>query len=223
MAESKVAQAFELEAQMREDLGKAHTRRMRRLHDLVPAVVYGTGKKPVHLSLEGRIVKKFFEQPGASSKIIDLKVDGKPEAVVVKDKQLHPAKGNVMHIDFLLIDKEQALTMKVPIRFENEETAPGVKLGGGIVAHMLTEVEITCKPADLPEAITVDIGSLELDKSIHLSELVLPQGVALAHAVDSEHDQAVVSISVPRAAAETEEAEASEAEGDGAADESKSE
>ena len=223
MTAGNMAQAFELEAQMREKLGKADTRRLRRLEDMVPAVIYGTGQAPMHIALESRIIRKFFEQPGASSKIIELKIAGKSESVVVKDKQIHPAKCTVMHIDFLRVAKEQALTMKVPLRFENEDRAPGVKLGGGIVAHMMTEVEITCKPADLPEVITVDVGALELDKSIHLSELALPAGVALAHEVDADSDQSVVGISAPRAAVE-EETEAGEAaEGGEAESDSKSE
>ena len=199
MANTASSQALELEAENRDRLGKAEVRRMRRLEDLVPAVVYGTGSAPAHITLVGRKVKKFFEQPGSSSSIIDLKIDGTAESVVVKAKQRHPAKGTIMHIDFMRVDKDQALTMRVPLQFINEETAPGVKMGGGIVSHLITDVEISCKPADLPEAITVDVGALEIDSSIHLSDITLPAGVSFLHAVDADHDQAVASISAPKA------------------------
>ena len=209
MAQAKEAQAFELEAQVRENLGKADSRRTRRLQDLVPAVVYGSDKAPAHILLESRVIRKFFEQPGASSKVIDLNIAGKAESVVVKSKQFHPAKGTVMHIDFMRVNKNQTLKASVPLHFENEDTAPGVK-AGGIVAHIMTEVDVTCKPADLPESITVDLGSLELDKSLHLSDIVLPKGVEFTHAVDADHDQSVASISSPRSAAESDDAEATE-------------
>jgi large subunit ribosomal protein L25 len=204
MAQAKEAQAIELEAQVRDNIGKADSRRQRRLQDLVPAVIYGSAKDPVHILLVARVIKKFFEQPGARSKVIDLNVAGKVESVVVKAKQLHPAKGSIMHIDFMRVNKNQALTMNVPLHFENADTAPGVK-AGGIVAYIMTEVEISCKPADLPAAINVDLAALELDHVIHLSELILPQGVVFAHEVDADHDQSVVSITEPRAVAEVEE------------------
>jgi large subunit ribosomal protein L25 len=207
MAQAKEAQALELEAQVRENLGKADSRRTRRLQDLVPAVVYGSEKAPAHVLLESRIIRKFFEQPGASSKVIELNIAGKAESVVVKSKQFHPAKGTIMHIDFMRVNKNQALKTTVPLHFENEETSPGVK-AGGIVAHIITVVDVTCKPADLPESITVDLGALELDKSLHLSDIVLPKGVEFTHAVDADHDQSIASITTPRAAAESDDTEA---------------
>lgn len=193
-----------LKAQSRDHLGKAHTRRLRRLDGRVPAVIYGDDQAPQHISLAGNEVVKAFEDPAFQSQLLTLHVDEQPQQVVLRDKQLHPAKGMVMHIDFLRVSAKKAIHMTVPLHFEGEDVAPGVK-AGGLLERQMVEVDVTCLPADLPASITVDVSTLELDSIIHLSELVLPKGVTLSTEVDAAHDHSVVSIHASRAAAEVEE------------------
>ena len=199
-----------LKAQSRDHLGKAHTRRLRRLAGRVPAVIYGDDQAPQHVSLAGNEVVKAFENPAFQSQLLTLQVDDQPQQVVLRDKQLHPAKGVVMHIDFLRVSAKKAIHMTVPLHFEGEDVAPGVK-AGGLLERQMVEVNITCLPADLPASITVDVSTLELDSAVHLSELALPKGVTLTAEVDAAHDHSVVSIHMPRVAAEVEEEESATA------------
>lgn len=205
-----------LAATMRAELGKATTRRLRRLSGRVPAVLYGGEAGPVHISLAANEVSKAFENPAFQSQILTLDIDSQAsQQVVVKDKQLHPAKGHVMHMDFLRVIASQPIHMTVPLAFSGEEAAPGVKQGG-IVSHHVTEVDIVCLPADLPKSIAVDVSALDLDQAIHMTELVLPKGVAFVVEIDEAHDQSVVSIHLPRVIEEAEEETAEAAAGEAA-------
>ncbi len=118
--------------------------------------------------------------------------------VIMRDIHYHPFKRTVLHLDFLRIAMDHALQTTVPLHFINEDTAIGVKQQGGLVSHLISELEIECLPKDLPEYIEVDIAELELEQSLHLSDVKLPTGVTILH-LDEDHDQAVVSIHKPRA------------------------
>ena len=213
---------FILQASVRNDLGKGASRRLRRANQQVPAVVYGGEKGAQSISVEKTAFYKAIEDEAFFSSVIKLVIDGKEEQVVVRDLQRHPFKPLLTHADFLRVDAKHEMTMTVPLHFIGEEKAAGVK-AGGVVSHVMTEVEIACLPADLPEFIEVDISKLELDHAIHLSELVLPKGVslpALSHGQEehleegerSAYDQAVVNIHMPRVHSVDDEAE--DAEGD---------
>jgi len=205
---------FEVQAERRTDEGKGASRRLRHAGQ-VPAIVYGAGKDPVSLTLNHNQFIRHLEEEAFYAHILTLVVDGKKDQVVLKDLQRHPAQDRkIMHADFMRVDAKQALTMVIPIHFSGEDVAPGVKEGGA-VSHLMTEVEVSCLPKDLPEYISVDISALELDHSIHLSELSLPKGVtltALSHTQDEElaegersnYDQAVVNIHTPRVIVEEE-------------------
>lgn len=214
---------FEVKAQARMDEGKGASRRLRRAGK-VPAVVYGADKDPASISLDHNQFIRHLEEEAFYAHILTLDVDGKKEKVVLKDLQRHPANDNkIVHADFLRVDAKHAMTMTVPLHFLNEEKAPGIKAGGQ-VSHLITEVEISCLPADLPEFIAVDLAAVELEGTVHLSELSLPKGVtltALSHGQEeqlaegerSAYDQAVVSIHKPRGqAVEDEAGEAAEEE-----------
>jgi large subunit ribosomal protein L25 len=217
---------FEVQAEARTDEGKGASRRLRRAGK-VPAVVYGTEKKPVSISVDHNQFIRHLAEEAFYAHILTLVIDGKKNQVVLKDLQRHPANDNkIIHADFLRIDAKHEMTMTIPLHFINEEKAVGVKAGGQI-AHLMTEVEITCLPKDLPEYIEVDTAKLGMDEYIHLSELKLPKGVsltALSHGQDehmeegerSSYDQAVVSIHEPRVTKleedEVEDTEAEEAE-----------
>ena len=178
---------FTLNAEARSDLGKGASRRLRRLASQVPAVIYGGDKAPVSISLLAKEVAKLLENEAAYSHIIALTVDGAVETVVIKALQRHPAKGHVLHADFVRVVAGQKLTAHVPLHFLNQETSVGVKQQGGEVSHSAVEVEVSCLPKDLPEFINVDMAKVEVGQIVHMSDLTLPAGVelvALAHGKD---------------------------------------
>lgn len=205
--------SFELEATDRSDLGKGASRRLRRLQDLVPGIVYGGSKKPQSISLAHRVIKKSLENEAFYSHILTLTINGKKEQVILKALQRHPYKPIIQHMDFQRVDMSKPLHINVPLHFLNEKTAPGVQSGGQISHHM-ADLAITCLPGHLPEFIEVDLANLALDESIYLSNLALPEGVTstiLSHGTTQE--MPVVSIHLPRIAAAEDKAETEESEG----------
>ncbi|MPQ68739.1 MULTISPECIES: 50S ribosomal protein L25/general stress protein Ctc [Pseudomonas] len=189
---------FTLNAEVRSDLGKGASRRLRRLASLVPAVVYGGEKAPESISMLAKEVAKLLENEAAYSHIIELNIGGAKQNVIIKALQRHPAKGHVLHADFVRVVAGQKLSAHVPVHFINEAAA--VKKGGEI-SHVVAEVEVTCLPKDLPEFIEVDLADAEVGSIIHLSDLKAPKGVefvALAHG----NDLAVANVHAPRVAPE---------------------
>ena len=208
---------LKLDATVREDQGKGASRRLRHAKQ-IPGILYGAGKAPVSLAFNEEQVLRLLREEGFYSQILDVKVKGKRvEKAILKDMQRHPFKPLVTHMDLLRIKAGEKMRQTVPLHFLNEETAKGVKLGGGVVHHDAIEVEVECLPNDLPNAIDVDIAELELGHSIHLSDLTPPEGVSFT-GLDPEHDHdpVLVSINAPRVVSE-EEDEADEA-GDAADD-----
>jgi len=193
-----------LKASEREQKGKAEIRRMRRLHDYMPAVVYGAGKGTVSISIEHRYILKALENEAVYSQILELDLDGKKEKVVLKALQHHPYKQRVMHADFLRVSAKQKLHMHIPLHFINEEDSPGVQ-EGGVFTHTLNEVEVSCLPADLPKFIEIDLGAVELDGSVHLSDLVVPGEIEIVSLVAEEpNDLVIASVHIPKAEPEPE-------------------
>jgi large subunit ribosomal protein L25 len=127
----------------------------------------------------------------------------KKESVILRDFQMHPVRNNIQHIDFQRINENEKINVKVPFHFTNEDTAPGVKLEGGLVSHIMTEIDISCLPKDLPQYIEVDLGSLAMGDSIHLSEVSIPDGVELT-TLTEENDPVITSISKPKVVIEEE-------------------
>ncbi len=188
-----MATSFELSAEIRHASGKSDSRRIRRLDNKVPAIIYGAGKTPVAITLEHHHLKKSLQNEAFYSHILTLKIGDTEERVVLKDLMRHPSKPIIMHADFMRISATEKLTMHVPLHFLNEDKAHGVKLQNGIISHLLNEVEIKCLPADLPEYIEVDLTELKLDETIHLSDLKLPKGVELV-VLSHQEDRPIVSI-----------------------------
>ena len=192
---------FALNAEVRSDLGKGASRRLRRNVAMVPAVIYGGDKAPQSISLLAKELAKLLETDAAYSHVLNLNVAGTNESVIIKALQRHPAKGFVLHADFIRVVADQKLTAHVPLHFINQETSVGVKQQGGEASHVLVEVEVACLPKDLPEFIEVDMANVEVGQIVHLSDLKLPQGVelvALAHG----NDLAVANIHASRVAKE---------------------
>ena len=188
---------FALNAEVRSDLGKGASRRLRRNESLVPAVIYGGEKPAQSISLLAKDLAKLLENEAAFSHVLTLNVAGAAESVVIKALQRHPAKGFVLHADFVRVIAGQKLNAHVPLHFINEATSVGVKQQGGEVSHTISEVEVSCQPQDLPEFIEVDLAKVEVGQIVHLSDLKLPKGVelvALAHG----NDLAVANIHASR-------------------------
>ncbi len=198
---------FELVAEKREDVGKGASRRLRHAGKL-PGIVYGTDKEATMITLPHNEVMHQLENDAFYSKILTLKIGKDSEKVVLKDLQRHPYKVQLMHIDLLRINENEALTMRVPLHFINEDKAIGVKEHGGVISHILTELDIVCLPKDLPEYIEVDMAKVDLDETVHLSHIVLPEGVQLHSLLHGGDDSlSVASIHMPKGKTEEEEAE----------------
>jgi large subunit ribosomal protein L25 len=193
---------FVVNAESREDQGKGASRRLRRAGK-IPAIVYGGADQPVAVAISANEMGKHLKVEAFYSHLLTLNLAGSQQQVVLKDLQRHPVSGYATHADFLRVQADKLLRMHVPLHFKNAEVAPGVKTGGGIVEHHLNQVEVECLPKDLPEYIEVDLAGMQVNDSVHLSELTVPAGVVLVE-LKHDNDQSVVSIHLPRAAVEEE-------------------
>jgi large subunit ribosomal protein L25 len=188
---------FTLDAEVRTDLGKGASRRLRHTNK-VPAIVYGLGEEPVSITLQHNKLFRAQQEEAFYSHVLTLNIGKKKVEVVIKDMQRHVFKEQIMHLDFLRVDAKTELHTSVPIHFINEEEVTKV---GNVVVHNLNEIEVSCLPKNLPEFIEVDVANLEVGHPIHLSDVALPKGVtSLELAKGESHDQAVVSATTPKAA-----------------------
>ena len=204
---------FTLVAESRGDMGKGASRRLRK-SEMVPAIVYGAKKAALSIQLKHSDVLKSSSQESFYSQILDLSIDGKVERVVLKDMQRHPYKPFVMHMDFQRVDESAALTIRIPVHFLNEEDCIGVKQEGGVIARLMTEIEITCLPKDLPESIEVDVAKLSVGDAVHLADLVLPDGVEITSMTSGgDGAAAIVQVAMPRMVEEEEEPDSEEVDG----------
>lgn len=203
-------ETFELNAQRRTEVGTSASRRLRRA-GFVPAIMYGGDKEPLSLTLSHNELLKCLELEGFYSRILTVNIDNQPEKAVLKDLHRHPYRPVVLHLDLQRASETQKLHMRVPIHFINEDNCVGVKQGGGVVSHHLTDIEVSCLPQDLPEFIEVDLQEMNLNQIVHLSDLVLSEGVELVALIHkaTEHNLPVVSVHLARGAKLEEEAQKS--------------
>ncbi len=207
---------FVVTAEPRSDQGKGASRRLRRAGK-VPAILYGAGKEPIPLSVDHNRLLRQLENEAFYSHILTIDIEGRKEQAILKDMQRHPAKPFIQHLDFMRVSAGEKIRVNVPLHFVGGDVAPGVKIGGGIVTHTVTEVEINCLPKDLPEYIEVDLSGLELGQSLHLSDIKLPKGVELVQLLQGEeHDVAIAAIQATRGSAESGAAGEAEGEQEGA-------
>ena len=196
---------YELAAEMREDLGKGASRRLRR-QNLIPAVLYGAGRPAWSLTLKENQLMRNLQEEAFYAAIIELTLEGKKQKVFLRDLQRHPSKPFVLHVDMQRVRDDVEMTVVLPIHFLNEETAHGVKMEGGKIQKNLSDIEITCLPGDLPENIELDLADLKVGESLSLSDLKMPEGVRSTELEQGDdHDHAIVSIFVPKAVEEVEE------------------
>ena len=187
---------IEISAVTRAAKGTGASRRLRR-DAKVPGIVYGAGKDPVSVEFDAKALFMEFRHEAFHASILTLSLDGKKESVLLRDFQMHPVRNTIQHVDFQRVSATEKIHVKVPLHFINGDIAPGVKLNGGIVAHIATEADVSCLAKDLPEFVEVDLAKLEIGHSIHLSQITLPKGVEfvqLAHG----NDLAVASIAKTR-------------------------
>lgn len=195
---------FELTALPRDEQGKGASRRLRR-EGRVPAVIYGAGQAPEVVSLEHRELSHNLEHEAFYSHVLKIKLGERVETAILRDLQRHPYKPVILHVDLQRVAADQKIHVHVPLHFVNEEASVGVKQQGGAVSHHLIEVDVACLPGQLPEFIEVDLAGLEVGQSLHLSDLVLPEGIELTALTHGTHaDQVVVSIHAARGGAEEE-------------------
>ncbi|MPS27623.1 50S ribosomal protein L25/general stress protein Ctc [Pigmentiphaga sp.] len=164
--------------------GSSASRRLRRA-GRVPAIVYGGDAAPLSIELDHNEVYHALRKEEFHSSILSMQLEGKASQVLLRAVQWHPYKQQVLHVDFQRVAAGQALHTKVPLHFINAEASPAVKLSGAIINHVLTEIEVTCLPNDLPQFIEVDLGNMIAGSSVHLSDVKAPKGVTFPAAGDT--------------------------------------
>lgn len=167
---------FEINAQARTLQGTGASRRLRRASK-VPGIVYGGAEAPQAIEIDHNTLLLALKKEAFHSSVLNLNIDGKKQQVLLRDTQLHAYKPLVLHVDFQRVDATHELHIKVPLHFVNAEVAPGVKLAGGLVNQVMTEVDVACLAKDLPEFVEVDLSALKVGQNIHVSQLALPAGV----------------------------------------------
>ena len=189
-----MAKEFDLIAELREDQGKGASRRLRR-QGKVPAIIYGAGRPPRSLMFDHNKVIRRLQNESFYSSILNIQVNEKSQAAIVKDIQRHPSRPQILHMDFQRIVEDEKIRMNVPIHYLNAEIAAGVKQEGGSVSQLITDVEVTCLPKDLPEYFEVDIENLGLNEMLYIADIPLPEGVEIpALAQGPEENKPIVSI-----------------------------
>lgn len=189
------APSFTLNAQNRTDEGKGASRRLRRLENRIPAVIYGGSAAAQSISVELREISKCLENEAFYSHVLTLIVDGQPQQAVLKALQRHPVKSVPIHADFLRVDATHKLIMRVPLHFTNQEASVGVKSEGGAITIFASDVEVSCLPSQLPEFLEVDLLNVHVGTTLHLSDIKLPAGVELpVLALGHDHDQPIVNV-----------------------------
>ena len=175
----------------------------------VPGIVYGADKPAQSIELDHHALYRHLKTEAFHASILDMTLEGARQAVLLRDVQMHPWKQLVLHVDFQRVSANKKIHMKVPLHFINAEISPGVKTGGGIVSHVMNEIDITCLPDDLPEFIEVDLQSLEVGSAVHLADLKIPKGVESVQFVRGDN-AVVATVQIPRAMVEAETAAAAE-------------
>lgn len=188
---------IEFTAFPRKSTGTGPGRRMRRTGK-VPGVVYGAGRSSQMIELDHSALYRSLRMESFHASILDMTLDGTKEPVLLRDVQMHPWKKEVLHVDFQRVAADRKISMRVPLHFTHTDVCPGAK-EGGVISHVMNDVYVQCLPGDLPEYIEVDLSNLNLGHSIHVTELVMPQGVELVARVKSD-DPVVVTAQVPREA-----------------------
>ena len=205
-----------IKAEPRSVQGTGASRRLRR-ESKVPGILYGAGKEAQPIEVDHKDLWFKLKMEAFHASILDMEVGSETSQVLLRDYQLHPFRPLILHVDFQRVDPNKKIHVAMPLHFVNAEISPGVKVAGGLVEHVMKELEISCLPKDLPEFIEVDLASLQAGHSLHLSALKLPPGVGAI--VAKGEDPTIATIVIPKVmTAEEELAEATAAATVSAAD-----
>ena len=194
---------IEIKAEPRKLQGTGASRRLRR-EDKVPGIVYGGGKDATPIELDHKDLFFKLKLEAFHASILDMEVAGEKAQVLLRDYQMHPFRQRVLHADFQRVAADKKIHMRVPLHFINADIAPGVKVAGGLVQHVMNDIEISCLPKDLPEFIEVDLKDLQAGHSLHMSSLPMPAGVEAI--VPKGEDPTVATVVIPRVMTADEEA-----------------
>ncbi len=189
--------------------GSSASRRLRRA-GRVPAIVYGGEAQFFFLLFVDNVFLHALRKEAFHASILDMDLEGKTQPVLLRAVQWHPYKQQVLHVDFQRVSASQRIHTKVPVHFINGENSPAVKIGGAIISHVATELDVSCLPADLPAAIEVDLGNLEAGASVHLADITLPKGVT---AVVHGDENPVLALAMVTAASKADDADDAAEEG----------
>jgi large subunit ribosomal protein L25 len=185
--------------------GTGASRRLR-ITGRTPGIVYGGAGEPQLIELDHNALWHALKKEVFHSTVLDMELNGKDNKVLLRDVQMHPFKQMILHVDFQRVDATTKLHMKVPLHYSGDENSPAVKTEGCIANHVVTEIEVLCLPADLPEFIAVDLSGLKKGTSLHLADITMPKGVtAVTH---GKNNPVLVSVVVVSAAAEAPAADA---------------
>ncbi|MDP2869435.1 50S ribosomal protein L25/general stress protein Ctc [Methyloversatilis sp.] len=188
--------SIELNANPREAQGTGASRRLRRASQ-VPAIIYGGTEPALPITLDHNEIFHALRKEAFHASVLTINVGGKKESVLLRDTQMHAYRQQVMHVDFQRVDLKQELHTKVPLHFVNAENAPGVKMQGGVVSHVMNEIDIKCLPSALPEFLEIDLSGLSVGQSVHVSQILLPAGVEI---IVHGTDPVVATLTLPRGA-----------------------
>ncbi|MCB1940010.1 MAG: 50S ribosomal protein L25/general stress protein Ctc [Rhodocyclaceae bacterium] len=186
---------IEFNATKREAKGTGASRRLRR-DGGVPGIIYGADQPAVQIVLDHNEIYHLLRKEAFHASILTASVDGQKTSVLLRDTQWHPFRQQVLHVDFQRVKAGEKIHIKVPLHFVNDEIAPGVKLQGGLMTHVMNEIDVTCLPSQLPEFIEVDLKDVQAGEAVHVSHITLPEGVEVV--LHGEDDPVVVSCMVPR-------------------------
>ena len=195
-----MSESFEIQAEVRADVGKGASRRLRRLENKIPGIIYGGQKEARSITLIRKDLEKMLEDKAFYTALLNIRIDGETETAILKDIQYHPAKGFPAHVDLMRVEANKAIKVHIPLLFLNEEQCHGVKMGGGMIQHQVTDIEVLCLPKDIPESIEVDMLNVEVGRIVHLSDLPLPPGVSSTTlALGEGHNLAIAVVNSPKA------------------------
>jgi len=192
-----------IKAEPRSVQGTGASRRLRR-ESKVPGIVYGAGKDATPIEVDHKELWFKLKMEAFHASILDMELGGEKAQVLLRDYQMHPFRPIILHVDFQRVAADRKIHMRVPLHFVNAEISPGVKVTGGLVQHVLNELDIACLPKDLPEFIEVDLSTLQAGHSLHLSAVKLPPGVEAM--MGKDEDPTVATIVIPKVMTADEEA-----------------
>ena len=192
---------FNIQLTLRDNFGSTTSRKLRR-EGMVPIVIYGADENSAHYATSHNDLYHNLQVEAFHSAIIVVNEGKRKQDVILREVQMHPYKPQIMHVDLQRVKSTEAITLRVPLHFIGDTTAPGVKIAGGIFSRLILDVEVQCLPKDLPEFLSVDVSNLDINETVHLSDIDLPEGVELTSVLNESDDFAIASITPSRIAAD---------------------